>query len=481
MDEQQKNLQLEDWIQRQNLAETMLHIVGELHRTKGVDTLIYGRPIINCSTIDIIKAHRYVRLIEDKEIFIRDSLPLLKEVAELTLPACRIDLGLMTKEYVDSGAGKPVGDFVRDKLKNVIGKENPNSNGPQNIVLYGFGRIGRLLARLFIEQTGGGSKLRLRAVVVRKRKGDSIEKRASLLRLDSVHGQFDGSIIVNEEDNSIIANGNYIKFIYADNPDEIDYEQYGIKDAILVDNTGVWRNEEDLGQHLKSKGIGKVLLTAPGKGSIKNIVYGINNQEVSPDDNILSAASCTTNAIVPVLKAVNDRFGIDNGHLETIHAYTNDQNLLDNFHKGDRRGRSGPLNMVLTNTGAANAVAKAVPELAGKLTAHAIRVPTPNVSMAILSLNFTKSTTKEELNEFLRRKALHSEMQDQIDYTNSTELVSTDVVGSRFACVVDSEVTIVEDKRCVLYVWYDNEFGYSCQVVRLVEQMAGIHVDVYPN
>ena len=479
--DKQRDTMLEDWIQREELAENMLHIVGKLYRDRDVITLIYGRPIINLSVIEMIKAHRYVRLIEDKEIYVRQSIPLMQEVEKLDLSSVRIDIGMMTTAYLRDERKLSPEEFVKEQLKDVIGKEGSKIDEPQDVVLYGFGRIGRLLARLLIETTGGGNKLRLRAVVVRRKNNDTIERRASLLRLDSVHGQFSGSIVLDEENEGIIVNGNFIKFIYADSPDTIDYEQYGIKNAIVIDNTGVWRTEEGLGLHLKSKGAAKVLLTAPGKGDIKNVVYGINNNIIEADDTILSAASCTTNAIVPVLKVVNDKFGIENGHLETIHAYTNDQNLLDNFHKGDRRGRSGPLNMVLTNTGAANAVVKAVPELAGKLTAHAIRVPTPNVSMAMLSLNFKTSTTKEELNEFLRLKAVHSEIQDQVDFTSSSEIVSTDLVGSRFACVVDSQVTIVEDKRCVLYLWYDNEFGYSCQVVRVVEQMAGLKVEVYPK
>lgn len=481
MDNQVRDGKLADWIQREELAENMLQLVGTLYRNQGVITMIYGRPIINLSVIEIIKAHRYVRLIEKEEIYVRDSLPLLEEICKLTLPSVRIDLGMMTTAYRRSKGHLTRKEFVDEQLRAVIGKKNPESDGPQDIVLYGFGRIGRLLARLLIENTGGGNKLRLRAVVVRRKTNDTIERRASLLRLDSVHGQFNGSIIVDEKNEAIIANGNFIHFIYADAPDTIDYTKFGINNAIVIDNTGVWRDEAGLSQHLKSKGVAKVLLTAPGKDKIKNIVFGINNNTISPQDNILSAASCTTNAIVPVLKAVHDQFGIENGHIETIHAYTNDQNLLDNFHKGDRRGRSGPLNMVLTNTGAAKAVVKAVPELKGKLTAHAIRVPTPDVSVAILSLNFQKSTTAEELNEYLRQKAVHSEIQDQIDFTNSSEIVSTDVVGSRFACVVDSQVTIVEDKRCVLYLWYDNEFGYSCQVIRVVEQMAGIKIEVYPR
>ncbi|CAN0606423.1 unnamed protein product, partial [Ectocarpus sp. 12 AP-2014] len=169
--------------------------------------------------------------------------------------------------------------------------------------------------------------------------------------------------------------------IYADSPDTIDYTEYGINNAIVVDNTGVWRDEEGLSQHLKSKGVAKVVLTAPGKGSLKNIVAGINGEDIDAGDTIISAASCTTNAIVPPLKAIDDEYGIVSGHVETVHAFTNDQNLIDNYHKADRRGRSAPLNMVITETGAAKAVAKVLPKLNGKLTGNAIRVPTPNVSM----------------------------------------------------------------------------------------------------
>jgi len=348
--------------------------------------------------------------------------------------------------------------------------------------LYGFGRIGRLLARILIEKAGGGSALRLRAIVVRQGGADNdLVKRASLLRRDSVHGSFRGTISVDEENQAIVANGNYIQVIYSDDPEKVDYTQYGINDAIVVDNTGKWRDEAGLGKHLKCSGVSYAVLTAPGKGDVKNIVMGVNDDLITSDDRILSAASCTTNAIVPVLKVVNDLYGIENGHVETVHSYTNDQNLIDNYHKGDRRGRSAALNMVITETGAAKAVAKALPELGGKLTGNAIRVPTPNVSMAILNLTLNKEVTVEEINSQLREASLDGPLRKQIDYVNSPEVVSTDFVGSRYASIVDAESTIVNGNRCVLYVWYDNEFGYSCQVVRMLQKMAGVNYPSFPK
>ena len=323
--------------------------------------------------------------------------------------------------------------------------------------------------------------MRLRAIVVRPGGSGDLEKRANLFTSDSVHGAFQGTLRVDEENCSLIANGNVIKVIYANSPEEIDYREHDIDDALIIDNTGKWRDEEGLSLHLKSKGASKVILTAPGKGALKNIVYGINDHQMSADDKIITAASCTTNAIAPVLKVVNDRFGIEHGHVETVHAYTNDQNLIDNYHKGSRRGRSAVLNMVLTETGAAKAVVQVVPELAGKLTGNAVRVPIPNVSMAILNLSLSTSTTREELNEFLRDIALHSKLQNQISYTQAPDAVSSDFVGTREAGIVDSNATIVQGGHCVLYLWYDNEFGYCCQVARMVYKMVGVNYQVYPQ
>ncbi len=474
---------LGEWIDREALAEAMIPMIGQLYRNNNVVTSIYGRGLINRSVIDILKAHRFARhrLADDKELSVHDTFPILKTMSELKLGAASVDLGKMVGKFKAEGEGRSIEQFVKDELVEVVGAQNSAGREGTDVVLYGFGRIGRLLARILIEKTGGGDGLRLRAIVVRKGASNDLVKRASLLRRDSVHGKFNGTITIDEENNTLTANGNLIQIIYAKSPTEVDYTQYGIKNALLVDNTGVWRDAEGLGQHLACPGIDRVVLTAPGKGALKNIVHGINHGEISADDKIISAASCTTNAIVPVLKAVNDQYGIVNGHVETVHSYTNDQNLIDNFHKGSRRGRSAALNMVITETGAATAAAKALPVLKGKLTGNAIRVPTPNVSMAILNLNLEKATTREEINEYLRQMAMHSDLQKQIDFVSSQEVVSTDFVGSRHAGVVDAEATIANDNRVVLYVWYDNEFGYSCQVVRVMEDMAGVNPPAFPR
>ena len=474
---------LGEWIDREALAEAMIPLIGQLYRNNNVVSSIYGRSLINRSVISILKAHRFARhrQADETELSVHETFPLLKAMSELKLGAASVDLGKLANKFKQQGNGRSAEEFVREELAEVVGKQNGGARKGTDVVLYGFGRIGRLLARILIEKTGGGDGLRLRAIVVRKGAENDLVKRASLLRRDSVHGPFDGTITIDEANNTITANGNLIQVIYAKNPGEVDYTQYGIENALIVDNTGVWRDADGLGQHLACPGAARVILTAPGKGALKNIVHGINHGEITADDKIVSAASCTTNAIVPVLKAVNDQYGIVNGHVETVHSFTNDQNLIDNFHKGSRRGRAAPLNMVITETGAATAAAKALPVLKGKLTGNAIRVPTPNVSMAILNLNLEKATSREEINEFLRQTAMHSDLHKQIDYVSSQEVVSTDFVGSRHAGVVDAEATICNDNRVVLYVWYDNEFGYSCQVVRVMEDMAGVNPPAFPQ
>lgn len=473
-----------DWKEREALAESMIPIVGSLAREKNVKCYVYGRALVNRSVLEIMKAHRYVRQVEANELSEFETHRVLTILSLLDLGPAHIDIGRLSVDYFDknAGDGQSLENYVRGEVADLIGSTVKPVDKPVDVVLYGFGRIGRLMARILIDKTDGGDGLRLRAVVVRKGKAkNDLVKRASLLRRDSVHGAFDGTIRVDEERQSFVANGNEVKVIYADSPESIDYTEYGIQDAILVDNTGAWRDEEGLSRHLGATGISKVILTAPGKGNIKNVVAGINDGVIESDDRIISAASCTTNAIVPPLKAVDDLYGIVNGHVETVHAYTNDQNLIDNYHSANRRGRSAPLNMVLTETGAAKAVVKALPQLDGKLTGNAIRVPTPNVSMAILNLTLARATTVEELNEHMRHVALHSEMRKQIDYSNSPEVVSSDFVGSRTACVFDAQATIVNGTQAVIYLWYDNEFGYSCQVHRILERMAGIDYPVFPR
>lgn len=463
-----------NWQESQELAESMLPLLGKLYRNKGVEVLIYGRPLQNATAIDLQKAHRVVKRHEGRVLRFTESFPLLQVISELPIRNAQIDIGRLAIRYwSENQDSTAIESFLKAELAPAL--ENGKSTEPRDVVLYGFGRIGRLLARLLVDKTGESNPLRLRAIVVRGGPGD-IEKRASLLRRDSVHGPFNGTIDIDEENNAIIANGTYIKVLYSNGPDQIDYSEHGIKNALVVDNTGIWRDEAGLGLHLEANGAGKVLLTAPGKGDIKNIVYGVNHTDILPEDNIVSAASCTTNAITPVLKTIQDEYGIANGHVETVHSYTNDQNLIDNFHKGDRRGRGAAMNMVLTSTGAASAVAKALPELKGKLTGNAIRVPTPNVSMAIINLNLDKPVEKESLNSYLQEMSLSSPLHNQIDFSTSKELVSTDMVGSRFSGIVDSLATIAEDNRAVLYVWYDNEFGYSCQVLRVMQKMAGIEM-----
>ncbi len=462
---------LEAWKAKQQLAEHMIPQIGQLYRDHDIVMSVHGRSLVGRSAIDIIRAHHFARKIDDAELPLSESNAVVETLVKIQPGPVSVDLALLANGFRESGQSD-LESYLREQLASVL---NAAPSTGTDVVLYGFGRIGRLLARIIIEHSGSGNTLNLRAIVVRKGAENDLVKRANLLRRDSVHGPFNGTIKVLEDENAILANGVRIQVIYSDDPANVDYAQYGIEDAILVDNTGRWRDAEGLSQHLKNKGIAKVLLTAPGKGDMLNIVYGVNSDKITNDHTIVSAASCTTNAITPVLKVLNDAFGVTRGHVETVHAYTNDQNLIDNFHKGDRRGRSAALNMVLTETGAAKAVSKALPEFEGKLTGNAIRVPTPDVSMAVLNLQFEREVSREEINSLLEQVSLTGALRTQIDYVESPEIVSMDFVGSNRAGIVDGLATIATGDSAVVYVWYDNEYGYSCQVVRIIEQLSGSH------
>ncbi|ROZ64308.1 glyceraldehyde-3-phosphate dehydrogenase [Kocuria soli] len=471
---------VETWAERETRAEAMVPVIGRLYRENKVVLNIHGRSLVHKSVTDILKAHRFARRVVGEELTTARTWELLTVLQNLDLGTCQIDLGKMAAG-LDESKRDDVEQYLREQLAPVVGQQGQNTPQTRDVVLYGFGRIGRLLARILVERYDG-TGLNLRAVVVRKKPGNDLVKRASLLRRDSIHGKFNGSILVDEERNVISANGVDIQVIYADSPESVDYRSHGIDDAILIDNTGVWRDVDGLSRHLEAPGISKVLLTAPGKGEMKNIVCGVNDADIDPADQILSAASCTTNAITPVVKVLNDKYGIQQGHVETVHAFTNDQNLTDNYHKGSRRGRAAGLNMVITETGAAKAVAKALPEMEGKLTGNAIRVPVPDVSMAVLTLQLDQAPADaEELNQFLRGISLDSPYSRQIDFTDSPETVSSDLVGSRYACVVDGLATVVNNNTVVVYAWYDNEFGYSNQVVRVCAKMADIAQPKFPS
>jgi glyceraldehyde 3-phosphate dehydrogenase len=472
-----------NWKTREETAESMIPIIGKLHRERDVTVLLHSRSLVNKSVVSILKTHRFARQIAGAELSVTETLPFLRALTTLDLGPSQIDIGMLAATYRGDERALTVEEFTAEAVAGATGANKIERGEGRDVVLYGFGRIGRLVARLLIEKAGSGNGLRLRAIVVRGSgggAGEDLVKRASLLRRDSIHGQFQGTITVDEASGTIFANGNAIKVIHADNPSEVDYTTYGISNAILIDNTGKWRDREGLSQHLRP-GIDKVVLTAPGKGDVPNIVHGVNHDTVKPDERILSCASCTTNAIVPPLKAMDDEFGVERGHVETVHSFTNDQNLLDNYHKADRRGRSAPLNMVITETGAASAVTKALPDLKARITGSSIRVPVPDVSIAILNLQLSRETSREEVLDHLREVSLTSPLKRQIDFTTAPDAVSSDFIGSRHASIVDAGATKVEGDNAILYLWYDNEFGYSCQVVRVVQHVSGVEYPTFPS
>jgi glyceraldehyde 3-phosphate dehydrogenase len=466
--------QLNDWVNKEKSAVNLLKSVGTLMYDKGIELVLFRKQLLEVGVSELMNYISYAKNVVGRKNDVETATLLASEMLNMDLAPSKIDIGLLTAEYIEGGA-TDANTFLSEKLSHIVSSAT-ESNIAKDVILYGFGRIGRLAARELIKQAGKGQQLRLKAIVVRRLTDAQIVKRAALLRNDSVHGSFRGVVDVDLANQAIIVNGQVIKFIDGGNPEDIDYTVHGINNALLIDNTGAFTDKEALSRHLQSKGVNKVLLTAPAKG-IPNIVYGINSKGMDIDGtDIFSAASCTTNCIAPILHIVENNYGVNKGHLETVHSYTNDQNLLDNMHKKPRRGRSAAINMVITSTGAGNAVTKVIPSLEGKLSANAVRVPTANVSLAILKLNLQKETSVEDLNNTIREAALRGSLVNQINYQVDPELVSTDIIGNTCCAVYDSKATIVtkDGEDVVLYVWYDNEFGYTKQVIRLAKQIAKV-------
>lgn len=472
--------EIKSYKHKQTAAVKLIEIVSKLWFNHSIELVLFRNQLFDRRVSVVMNLHQQSNELADPALSIFETLKVAETMQHLQLAPSRIDIGKLAleirKQQIDD---EHILYFIKKEL---ISAQDHANFEPRDVVLYGFGRIGRLLARELISKAGAGRQLRLRAIVTRdKIDASTLEKRATLLRNDSIHGDFQGEVEVDLDRNALIINGATVAIISAKNPEEIDYTQYGIQNALIIDNTGAFRDKQELSRHLLAVGASQVLLTAPGKG-IPNIVYGVNNDMINTSaDTLFSAASCTTNAISPILDVIQEKLGVIHGHIETIHSYTNDQNLVDNMHKKSRRGRAAALNMVITETGAGTAVAKVLPDLAGKLTSNAIRVPVPNGSLAILNLQLKNATTVDQINGIIREAALNGRLVEQIKYSNNEELVSSDIIGTTAASVLDAPASIVDESglNAVLYVWYDNEYGYTHQVMRLARHIAGVRRYTY--
>ncbi len=473
--------ELDAHVKRERAAVNLASKMGELLYDKGVELVLFRNHLVGQTVSEIMNLHEYAGKVVQKPVDVYATSSMAEALLTIDLAPSKLDIGRLAYEYEEAKEKyKDERDFLLDTLKDFIGQDK-FSMQPRDVILYGFGRIGRLAARELIKQAGKGQQLRLRAIVTRDTSEDIIKKRAALFKNDSVHGAFDGTVDLDVKNKVMTTNGMKVQLIEAKNPEEIDYTLYGIDNALVIDNTGAFKDREDLSRHLQSKGVSRVILTAPGKG-IPNIVYGINQKELDLEkEKIFSAASCTTNAISPILQVINDKFKVVKGHIETVHAYTNDQNLLDNMHKKPRRGRSAAINMVITSTGAGKAVTKVIPDLQDKLTANAVRVPTPNGSLAIISLELEQEVSVDIINDTIRYAALNGSLINQIYYSIDEEMVSNDIIGNTCCSVFDSPATIVskDKKNVVLYTWYDNEYGYTKQVIRLAKYIAKVRRLIY--
>ena len=326
----------------------------------------------------------------------------------------------------------------------------------KKVAINGFGRIGRLAFRQMLNR----SDLSVQAI----NDLTDVDTLAHLLRYDSIHGKFDGSVQV--EGGNLVVNGQTIHISAERNPADLPWGSLGID--IVVESTGVFTSEEKASLHLDA-GAGKVVISAPAKGSMKTVVLGVNDEILTNADRIVSNASCTTNCLAPMAKVLDDAFGVEHGLITTIHAYTADQRLQDAPHKDLRRARAAALSMIPTSTGAAKAVGLVLPQLAGKLDGLAVRVPTPTGSVTDLTATLKRSVTAEEVNAAMQAAA-EGAMKGVLEYSTDP-LVSVDIVGNPHSCIFDSGLTIAMGTTVKVFGWYDNEAGYATRVADLVERL----------
>ncbi|MDD3267988.1 MAG: type I glyceraldehyde-3-phosphate dehydrogenase [Syntrophomonadaceae bacterium] len=326
------------------------------------------------------------------------------------------------------------------------------------IAINGFGRIGRLVARV-------ASRREDIELVAVNDLGD-LKTSAHLFKYDSIHGEFKGEISIDGD--SLIIDGQRVRYLAQKDPEQLPWKELGVQ--VVVEGTGVFRSRDKAGKHLKA-GAKKVVITAPGKDVDLTMVMGVNQHLYLPEHDVISNASCTTNCLAPVAKVLLDEFGIVRGMMNTIHSYTNDQRVLDLEHEDLRRARAASVSLIPTTTGAATAVGLVIPELKGKLDGIAIRVPTPDVSLLDLTVELEKSATVEEINNAFRKASLGS-LQGILKYTEEP-LVSADYRGEENSAVVDGLLTmIMGNKMAKVIAWYDNEWGYSVRVVDVVSYIA---------
>jgi glyceraldehyde 3-phosphate dehydrogenase len=327
----------------------------------------------------------------------------------------------------------------------------------KKVAINGFGRIGRICFRNLVQNDA--------VEIVAINDLTDVKTLAHLLKYDSVHGKF--AVKIETTDDSIVVNGKAVKVYAQKDPAALPWKDLGVD--VVIESTGIFTDREGAQKHLTA-GARKVIISAPATGGVKTIVLGVNDEMMSPDDNILSNASCTTNCLAPMAKVLHEKFGIEKGYITTVHAYTADQRLQDAPHKDLRRARAAALSMVPTSTGAAKAVGEVLPELKGKLDGVAVRVPTPDGSLTDLVAVLKREVTKDEVNAAIREAAQGS-MKGIIEYCTDP-IVSIDVVGNLHSCIFDAALTSVNGNLVKVMGWYDNEAGYSARVCDLVTKVS---------
>lgn len=439
------------------VAEQLTVVASRLYRQHDVRLQCAGHPVLSRSPAQLVASMQFALVANGIEL--DEMRELLKALTDAELMPCTIDIA-------DIAAGE---GLDTPELLQVIEVSDDRAE-PRDVVLNGFGRVGRLLVRLMFED-GCGPLLQLRAIAVRP--GTELEHRTELLRQDSIHGRIHADVEYAQDDRAVVINGQSVPFVEMSGPEDVSQLQPLSLDSntLLIDSTGSRRKKAELDPWIGGT-ISQVLVTAPCSEPVPNVVRGIHSAEVDLSQPLISAASCTTNAIAPIAAWLESTYGLKHLHMETVHAYTNDQNLVDNAHSSPRRSRAATENMIITATGAQKAVGLVLPDIGAKMTATAVRVPVADVSLLTCIFQLDGLATGDEMREAFRQASHQIGWRQLLGFSSNAAAASSDFKGDRHACVIDGPSIECDADRGVLQAWYDNEIGYCAQVLRLAEDMS---------
>ncbi len=468
------------WVENEIYAARLISYINELYAFGRVELGVSGETLIGIGPIPLLNLVKRQARLQNLEYTVRDVSQVVNALRQETLHPCKIDICVLTSQWVMLQRPPDIARFLHRTLGRRFLSPFPRRQPVLSLVVHGFGRVARILTRM-LARYGPAGQIRLRAVLSRMDRDPESQlfRRFRLLQNDSIYGEFRGDIEFVPERSLLVVNGNEVVFVGGQRVEDAEFPVFDSGPVLFLDTTGRRSDSFRLFEALRPRGI-SALATTFSLPEVPPVVYGVNHFDLHElNAPVFSAGSDPANAVAPVLRLLNDEYDIEHGHIEIVRPFTNDQNLLDNIHESPRLGRSAPGNLVPFESDLIPEIERLLPALEGRLTSGFVRAPVANGALAILQLRLERCPDAAELNRFLKIACLHSDLRDQLDFSLAPDFVSADIRGNAHSAVVDSPRTMSRGKQAVLYLWYDNEYGYAAQILRLCQELSNLSIMQY--